>query len=203
MYILCINRPPSSNIASFLEKLELLLTQLPQQSLIALAGDLNINFSDKVSANAQRLSNLLTSFNFIYARKIFHAYLTILDHYTTIDYLCTNLSIRNVSCSVLAASVSVHEAIYCLLYINSKVPTPLQKLGRIYNKSNYGRFYQFCQKINWKQMVISSDSFDCFQKSLIKSHNCGFPLREVKIKNYKPWIARGIKTSGKTYGSSI
>lgn len=199
MYILCIYRPPSSNAVTFLENLELLLAQLPQKSSVVLAGDLNINFSDNDSVNTQRLANLLTSFNL--AMHVNSPTRISQFSATTIDYLCTNLSTQNVSCSVVAASLSDHEAVHCLLHINLKVPTPIQKYGRIYSKSNYSRFYQFCQKINWEHVVKSSDPFKFFHESLINAHNCAFPLRKIKIKNSKPWITRGIKNSGKNLRS--
>lgn len=192
-------RPPLTNVNIFLERLEVLLSQLPPNSSIVLAGDLNINFTDKTSMNTHMLINLLTSFNL----SMHIDTPTRISQFsaTTIDYFCSNLSKRHISCSVVAASLSDHEAIHGVLHLNIENSTCKFKLGRIFSRNNYERFYQFCQEINWECLLNLPDSFNLFHKSLVDAFHAAFPIQKIKIKNKKPWITQGIKISGKNLRS--
>lgn len=193
VYILCIYRPPSCNVNVFIERLEMLLSMLPTHSTIILTGDLNINFNNKYSVDTQALQNLLISFNlYMHVDSC-----TRISQYseTTIDYVCSNLAQENILCSVVPSALSDHEAVICKLPLKTKKARNKVKLGRIYSKKNYDRFFEYCQNTNWGNLLNNGNTLDKFHKLLAETFCKAFRLQKIKIKNKKPWITRGIKTS--------
>lgn len=199
MYIVCIYRSPLTDINLFLDKLETLLFKLPTKSTIVLAGDFNINFSDKESTDTISLTNLLTCYNLNMHVK---SYTRVSQHsYSTIDYLCSNLENQNVSCSVISPGLSDHEAVYCSLQIDSNTYKCKQKLGRLYSRTNYNRFFQYCLESDWRSVFIRDDPFQAFYDYLTHAFSRAFPIQKIKIKNKKPWITIGIKIAAKNMRS--
>ncbi|KAG5888328.1 hypothetical protein JTB14_014559 [Gonioctena quinquepunctata] len=124
LYVLCIYRTrdskktPSEEMTIFFEKLEMLLLQLPTNSNIVLTGDLNINFEDKSNRSCQLLEQLLDSFNLtMHVKSATHIYQSAS---TIIDYICSNVDESNVTCSVLPANLSDHEAVLSTLSFPGK-----------------------------------------------------------------------------------
>lgn len=192
LYIVCLYRSPSSNVDTFLGNLENLLMQLPVKSQLVLAGDLNINFADDESRDTQNLINLLNSFNLdmhVSTPTRFTRFSA-----TTIDYVCSNIS--DISCDVVNAALSDHEAILARVRFKIKKPGRVPRRGRIYSRANFMKFRHLCNVTNWN-IPQSHQPLSVFYDLVISIFNSAFPVKTIRPKTKKPWITRGIRISAK------
>lgn len=193
LFIICIYRPPGCSVTVFLERLEMLLSSLPLKSRIVLGGDLNINFDDTDSAATRALSNLLISFNL--TMHVMQP--TRISQYSesVIDYVCTNFACQNCSCCTVAAGLSDHEAVMFSFSLGSKIMPKKFRYGRIYSGSNYLKFSESCQMVDWEELLDAVEPLSIFHGKLVELHDSCFPLCKLKVKKSKPWITNGIRVS--------
>lgn len=190
IYILCIYRPPSGDINVFFYRLECILMQLPANATIILAGDLNINYLDKLSNNFQILSNLLISFGLnmhVRAATRITSYSS-----TLLDYFCTNINDEFVDCSVVHAGLSDHEAVVSNISISLSC-VKVMRTGRLFIRKNYDKFIELCQDAAWT--LDSSPSLEEFHCFLVSIFNQSFPEVNIRQKRNKSWFTRGLKVS--------
>lgn len=192
IYFICIYRPPSCDIMNFLIRLEDLLSKFSVNSHVIIAGDFNINYEEKMAASTQALENLFVSYNL---KMMVQNPTRISEHSsTTIDYVCTNLDERNLTCNVISAGISDHEAVIFkfLACYSNKISF---RFGRIYSKKNFEKFKQKCDLIPWEDVLFASDPMSAFHKLLTNVFEDCFPKRKIKRKNKKSWITKGIRIS--------
>ena len=192
-FVICIYRSPNGNICLFLERLEELLTKLPINHKIILAGDFNIDFEDKNNIFTLRLSNLLESFNCdMHVRSATR--ITELSS-TTIDYIASN--IQNVSCNVFDPKLSDHNAILAKFPIQCDFPKDGHRTGRIYSGRNFQNFRNRCENSDWTSALSHTDPLEAFHTTLARTVNITFPIRRLKTKRKckKRWLSKGIRTS--------
>lgn len=199
IYIICVYRPPSGKPAVFLQNLEVLLHKFPIKSKIVLAGDLNIDNGDLHSSDTKLLINLLNSLNL----KVFVNEPTRITNNSakTIDYFCSNFECGEFSCQVMPSGLSDHEALVAELRTPKEKQRRILVKRRIYSRQNFGKFENLANQIDWSQCLTSVDGIKSFQSKVIDIFNKSFPLRNIKTKNKKLWITKGIKISGKNLKS--
>ena len=195
LYIICLYRSPLGSVKQFLERLDLILSNISSSSRIILAGDLNVNYNDSNSLNTTLLANLLVSYGL---DMHVNEPTRITDNSaTTIDYLCSNYD--NISCSVLNAGISDHEAVSCAfdIDIEGSKQTSGRSPGRIFNTASFNKFYSLCLRVDWQNFNLLSDPVSSFHSVLCDLFNQAFPLRWIKKKSKKkkPWLTTGIKIS--------
>lgn len=193
IYIFCIYRTPSSNPSTFVERLEVLLTQVPMDSKLIVAGDFNINFDDKDLAVTQSINNLFLSLDIV----MHVSSPTRVSQFTEskIDYMCSNFNTEQLNCEVIPAGLSDHEAITLSITLDSSSHSNKFRLGRIFSRKNFNKFYVECNSYNWN--FVSNNKLIDFYNTLVKMFNKIFPLKKLKIRKKKNWVTKGIKTSSK------
>lgn len=193
IFLICIYRTPTCNVTAFLNRMEILLSSLPVNSQLIVAGDLNINYDDKNSASTHALNTLFLSYDL----KMSVKEPTRISQYssTTIDYICTNMDEEKLTCNVIPAGLSDHEGVILEFPIKSNNSKKIFKFGRIYSSKNFNKFKQKSDQIAWEEVLSKSDSISAFQELLTGVFEECFPKRKLKIKNKKSWITQGIKIS--------
>lgn len=201
VYILCVYRPPGSNIVQFLTNLEIILMDLPANSKLILSGDLNINYENQKCHDTHALKNLLISFNL---KMHVNAPTRITSSTSSlIDYFCTNYDHDKIECQLISVEFSDHEAlvINCPFNKNLKVSLP-QKQGRIFSQKNFKNFKTYASNINWGNVLHSLQPIENFHLLLNHCFNKSFPICKMrKRKKKKHWITKGIKMSAKNLRS--
>lgn len=198
LLIICMYHPPHCNENMFLNWLELLLLQISSSFSIVLAGDLNIDFSDKDNVYTQRLRNLLSSFNL--GMHVDSPTRITGFSARVIDYICSNID--EVSCRVINPGMSDHEAVLCALPLGCpKVTKAHHKQSRLFCARNFDRFGYCASKINWCEIIFGGNPLERFQISLTHLLDSCFPMKHIKEKKRKPWITEGIKISSRNLRS--
>lgn len=198
-FIVCLYRPPSADVPVFMSRLELLLAGFPLHAWLILAGDFNVNFADKTQIHSQLLSNLFVSFGLTMHVK--EPTRVTKFSSTLIDYVCSSRVSEFVSCYVLNAGLSDHEAVLCNFNISKGKTKPIRQEGRLYTRRNYGRFSQLCSASNWGYVLSSPDPLEHFHALLSYNFNIAFPLKTVKRRIRKPWLTKGLRTSARNMRS--
>lgn len=191
LYIICIYRPPSGDVAQFFESLDVLLSRLPIESKIILAGDLNVNWEDPHNLNTVLLSNLLRSYGL--EMHIGSPTRITSTSSTILDYLCSNLS--GVSSRVFPSGISDHEAICSIFPAEMINPIPKVRRGRIFDRGSFDVFLDRSSDINWLAVMHSPDPLSSFYFVLLDAFNTAFPLKNIKTKQHRPWYTRGLRIS--------
>lgn len=195
LYVICMYRPPSCDIPSFNERLENLLSGFPVGAWIILAGDLNINFDDRLSLSTLALCNIFQSLNL--KMHVTGPTRITQGSATTIDYICSNFDIDEIECNVVSAGLSDHEAILIRFPFKQRQCRKKQKMGRIFSAQNFSNFKAECSLVQWNFTSQSANPLFMFHKQLCHTFNKCFPIKKIRPKNKKPWITMGIRTSAK------
>ena len=187
IYVMCLYRSPSGDLTTFLNNLETLLSDLPVNCSVVLTGDLNLDFNGNSS---ECVCNLLSCFNL----KMHVTEPTRVTKYTssTLDYMCSNISC--ISCSVVNAALSDHEAVVSKYELNLKQTERVVRKGRLYCKGNFRRFRGLCNGAEWN-FSQCDDPLREFHLVLTNIFNRAFPIVKIKPKSKKPWLTRAIKVS--------
>lgn len=193
LYILCLYRSPSTDVFLFLERLEVLLSKFPTTSNIILAGDFNINAMNDNSTPTMTLLNLLKSFNLV--MHVDSPTRVTKESATIIDYLCSNMS-SNMSCQVINAGISDHNAVVAHLSPIFSVKKPLNSTARLVRKINFRRLRQEFLSTNWETCLRGTDPLQEFHHLLCRTVNLCSSNRTIKRKNQKRlWLTKGIRVS--------
>lgn len=192
-FIICIYRSPNGNLNLFLEILEVLLSKLPINHKLILAGDLNIDFEDKDNRCTIKLSELFESFSL--TMHVHCSTRVTESSSTTIDYIASNTQ-EDVPCHVWDPDLSDHRAILADIPLNC-VLNKVKRRGRIYSNNNFEKFRQVCEVFNWNSLLQESDSLGAFNDCLTRLVNKAFPVTNIKPKrkDRKKWLTAGIRTS--------
>ncbi|XP_050305755.1 uncharacterized protein LOC126742922 [Anthonomus grandis grandis] len=191
LYILCVYRPPTGDIAMFLDKLDSILSQLSLHSKVVLAGDFNINYTDETLPRTSLLS-ILNSYDL--KMHVLSPTRITSSFATTIDYFCTNFD--DVLCTVLPSGISDHEAILAKMPYNT-VSSSSHYMGRIFSRRNFNAFSAATASVNWNALETASDPLTLFFQVLCDKINQCFPKMRLKTKKRKPWVTRGLRISAK------
>lgn len=201
LYLICIYRPPGTNITSFLIRLESLLLSLPTNCKIILTGDLNINYINNQCAGTLALKNLLRSYGLV---MFVNSPTRITDKSATvIDYFCTNLNQDSVNCDVIATpGLSDHEALLAGFSVINKTESIPSRCGRIFSRKNFAEFGAECGSVDWKCVLDSEKPLEKFHFTLHSCFDTSFPLRRMRAKKHKKaWITGAIKRSSQNLKS--
>ena len=98
-YIICLYRPPGTNIPLFIDRLEQTLARLPLHASLILAGDFNIDYLDKASKNVHLLTNLLNSFALFMHVEVPTPITQ--TSATTLDYICSTFNHDGMNCDIV------------------------------------------------------------------------------------------------------
>lgn len=199
LLVFCVYRSPSSDPKEFLNKLDGMLCEMPPSSKVILAGDFNIDFSDRHNINTTMLSNLLTSYGLLmhvnFPTRITDTSATI------IDYVCSNID--GVTCSVLHSGLSDHEAVSSVLVVSPKNERPPRRQKRILCGRSFKDFKNRCAKVHWDGIDRAPDPVSLFHRVLLDNFHRSFPLRwfKSKPKRASHWLTSGLRNSSKNLRS--
>lgn len=202
LFLLCVYRPPNSDITNFLIYLETILLDLPVNSRVVLAGDFNIDFGSKTLAAAQALHNLLVSYGL--SMHVKSPTRITGETSTTIDYFCTNLNLNenHTICDVVSTHLSDHEAILAVFPLRVETSKLPPQLKRIFSEKNFNNFREVMALVDWNCLFDSLKPVDIFHSILRNIFNNCFPLRKARSrKKRKSWMTKGIKISAKNLRS--
>lgn len=198
LYLVCIYRPPETDLNVFISRLENLLQQIPLNASIVLTGDFNVNYLDDTSIKVQALKSLLLSFN-LNMHVEAPSRLTSTTS-TLIDYVCTNMDPEMVTCTVVDAGLSDHHAVICTLGVESQSRKATRR-GRLYTRHNYDKFAHICLNTDWQSILNAVDPLHKFHKTLTKIFNRSFPIKNLRMKGGKRWSTKGLRISSRNMRS--
>lgn len=197
VYVICLYRSPSTGESTFLDKLGTLLSGFSYRSNIILTGDFNLNFDNSDYLYTARLMNLLQSFSLtmhVDCPTRFSQYSS-----SILDYVCSNVS--GVSCDVVGAALSDHEGVLCRFPAFKPRVDKRKQYGRIFSKTNFNRFSQMIEGTSWGENVGRDDPLASFHSLLVDIFSTVFPLKLRRRRHRRPWITKGLRTSGKNLRS--
>ena len=206
-------RPPNSDIDSFLQYFEGMLSTLDKENnFVYLTGDYNLNLLNarKHKGTSEFIENI---FSYSYAPLINKPTRVKNNSATIIDnIICNDIHSNKILNGVLYTDISDHFPIFSINVTEGKVEKPKFIMKRQYNKNNIRKFKDKISCVDWDRMTINGkcqESFSQFHSKFMECHETCFPIVRVKIayRNRKPWLTHGLKRSikikNKMYVASI
>lgn len=191
-FIICMYRSPNSAINLFLERLEILLSKLPLDHGLVLAGDLNIDFEDCNNRSTLNLSLLFDSYGL--KMHVHDPTRVTQTSSTTIDYVASNFQER-IYCEVFDPGLSDHKAVLSRFPMHCDSSRHKVRCGRIYSRRNFEHFSQQCELFRWPSVIRQADPLGAFYEALTRLVDEAFPVRRLRMKpkDRKRWLTPGIR----------
>jgi hypothetical protein len=192
--LICVYRSPSTDIQSFIDKLEILLETVKQRRKKLICGDWNINFHN-VNNQVQELQSLLLSHNLINAdtspTRITKSSASLIDvmiinkQYNEHVLEVWNLGYSDHLVQVLKVSVNVPN------YIPDEIITR-------FSKYKVAKFNDMLTSELWEGIYSGNNlngSYYLFLNRFLGYFRRAFPMKKIKkVNKNSNWITRGIKT---------
>lgn len=198
--IICIYRPPNSDINTFFQKLDQVLFKTLRQSRkinkkVVLVGDFNINIQE-LSKNTRLFISLLTSYNM--KCTINEPTRITSKSSTCIDNIITN--IKKYYVKVLNNGISDHTGQTISLPCKPNFTCKYWYEYRRNIDNNLDIFNKYISQISFTNVYEQKDvnsAYDAFLEIFKLVYDLCFPLERVKMTSkLKPnWVTKGIKIS--------
>ena len=203
--IIVIYRPPSGNINTFIDSLNLLLAKMTEENkIIIIIGDINIDLNESISPTNKLLQ--LTQCNNMHA--IINVPTRISSKKSsTIDHLFTNYPSLVQYCGTIQSHLSDHLPIFLHLNQQSKTSSHSQTID--INAPKYS--YSSSRLANLTNSLASTDWSSIYQHwdvdsmslnfiNLVKKHffhNCLITSKKkiIKMAKRQPWMTAALKKS--------
>ncbi|KAI5708544.1 hypothetical protein M8J77_024913 [Diaphorina citri] len=192
------NNPRFSNINIFFDKLESLLTTIPNNINIAIAGDFNIQFSHDNPIQT-KLNRILTLFN---VTSNFASATRVTRHTSSqIDNIFTNIEESRCTARTIFSGVSDHNFSQILsIAPPNTLPIAKRKFKRQITEAGRQQLKNAIRQENWSSMLIDGGvnaMSTTFQNILLGHFNAAFPKKAVALNKTptKKWITPELKES--------
>jgi hypothetical protein len=193
--------PPNGSFESFIDKMQVALSECRNMNNIVLAGDFNIDLLQKTT-----ISDIFIDLCECFGIKPLFLIATRLSHSsgTCIDNVFTDLPFDPDKLISLHTGFSDHNAQLCELIACSKLNNQKikYKILRKFSATNYEKFSSLLIDKNWEQLLNNCNhvniKFNEFHDFITYIFDISFPLTRSKIntlKENKSWITAGIKVS--------
>lgn len=194
--IIVVYRPPSGKTKAFLEYFDGVLTQLSVSGRFGIVlGDINIDLQSASSVQNEFCSMMLC---YGYENRIGSATRVTATSETLIDICFTNIVSGRILSGVLAADISDHLAIFCILEdLSSKKVIETQFKTRKINDDTLQAFRELVQEVDWSQIINEQDSnisFNLFHSKIKELYSKAFPVYFWKKhkRARKPWMCPAL-----------
>ena len=197
-----IYRPPNTDLHSFIQKLNDILSNLKlEKKQIYLMGDFNINILESSS-------HLLTAefIETIYS----HSFFPLItkptrlqgNSATLIDNIfCNDITNLNMVNGILYTDISDHFPVFSIdrkREHTNRNHTPVQE--RIYSQKNINMFRDCLNQTDWSDVMSNNEgqsSFSCFYQKFCDIYDQAFPTKVLKCNytNKIVWLTNGLKKS--------
>ncbi len=193
-------RSPSNNPKTFLEQLDIILSNLERHSSkqILLVGDFNIDLvKHEHDPIGQQLIDTMTRHGFV---QVINRPTRITDHsMTLIDHIYTNKVHNMISSGVVTYDLSDHLGTYITIALNDDMTSShdpeIDAQFTKFNDENLANFKALIEEQSWEDVLNEPDTqlkYSKFIKIYADLYSAAFPKttarRKGQRKNPKPWI---------------
>ena len=189
-----VYRPPQGNINSFIDTLELNLSNLNLDRMeLILMGNFNIYFADKRNSNCKKILDLIKPLGL--RQLIRNATRPSLHRDSCIDLIITNADSIEMA-GVIDISLSDHLLVHCNRKLAKFTKTKCNFMGRSYRNYNKNDFQQNIREANWEEFDncrTVTNKWEIFENIIRENINKMCPIKNFKIKQKKePWITNEL-----------
>jgi len=184
--LLCIYRPPGCNFEEFMNRFEQILLVLePENCIILISGDFNVNIKEN-NTNSYQLTSLLGSYNLLPS----------INEYTRVtptSKSCIDnifLNLNDYQATVLMFHISDHYAQKLDFLLEETQNENIYTYKRFYNSNTILDFRCKLSEQNWRSLyAIATDDVNMQWKYFMNNFkllfNETFPLKRVQLRNTK------------------
>ena len=200
--VICVYRPPSTHVQSFLEDIGTYLTESQLSQIDILVGDVNINLCDQNDVTVGSYVSLLHHFGFLSAvnnpTRVYNNTGSCLDHI----FIRKKLKTGSLKYSTFILNTDITDHFPIMLNINRDLianrPTGCGFVTHTSCDINYHLAGELLKNQNWTSVMDADDSetaLQMFYELFLGIVEQAKIYKTYTIKNYnrlKPWMTNGI-----------